>query len=150
MTVELRSSTADWEVELVVVIGTGGRDIPADSAWDHVLGLTVGQDVSDRGTPDGHARPRSTSIWASRVTATGPMGPVLVSTDSFDDPTDLAISCDINDERKQEDRTSSLLFSVAELIEYISAAVTLGPGDVIFSGTPAGRRGRQPHLPAAR
>ena len=66
------------------------------------------------------------------------MGPVLVSTDSFDDPTDLPIACDINGERKQEDRTSNLIFSVAQLVEYLSAAITLAPGDVIFTGTPSG------------
>ncbi|MGB5756890.1 MAG: fumarylacetoacetate hydrolase family protein, partial [Acidimicrobiales bacterium] len=134
--VELRSQTADWEVELVVVIGTPGRDIAADSAWDHVLGLTVGQDVSDRRLQFA-AKPPHFDLGKSRDTY-GPMGPVLVSTDSFDDPTDLAITCDINGEQKQSDRTTSLIFSVAELIEYLSAIVTLGVGDVIFTGTPAG------------
>ena len=134
--IELRTTTGDWEVELVVVIGNPGRDIPADAAWDHVLGLTVGQDISDRALQMA-SKPPHFDLGKSRDTY-GPMGPVLVSTDSFADPTDLAISCDINDERKQEDRTSSLLFSVAELIEYLSAAITLRTGDVIFSGTPAG------------
>ncbi|MEL6984933.1 MAG: fumarylacetoacetate hydrolase family protein [Actinomycetota bacterium] len=134
--VELRTVTADWEVELVVVIGKPGRDIPAASAWDHVLGLTVGQDISDR-VLQMAARPPHFDLGKSRD-GYGPMGPVLVSTDSFDDPTDLAITCDISGDRKQEDRTSSLLFSVAELIEYLSVAITLGPGDVIFTGTPAG------------
>lgn len=134
--VELRSQTADWEVELVVVIGTPGRDIAPDSAWDHVLGLTVGQDVSDRRLQFA-AKPPHFDLGKSRDTY-GPMGPVLVSTDSFDDPTDLAITCDINGEPKQSDRTTSLIFSVAELIEYLSAIVTLGVGDVIFTGTPAG------------
>ncbi len=134
--VDLRSTTADWEVELVVVMGDAGRDIPAASAWDHVLGLTVGQDISDRALQMA-MKPPHFDLGKSRDTY-GPMGPVLVSTDSFDDPADLAITCDINDERKQDDRTSSLLFSVPELIEYISAAIALRPGDVIFSGTPAG------------
>ena len=134
--VELRSATTDWEVELVAVIGTGGRDIPAASAWDHVLGLTVGQDVSDRALQFA-AKPPHFDLGKSRDTY-GPMGPVLVSTDSFEDPTDLAITCDINDERKQEDRTTSLIFTVAELIEYLSKIVTLDVGDVVFTGTPAG------------
>ncbi|MGI9598781.1 MAG: fumarylacetoacetate hydrolase family protein [Acidimicrobiales bacterium] len=134
--VELRSATADWEVELVVVIGTAGRDIPAASAWDHVLGLTVGQDVSDRRLQFA-AKPPHFDLGKSRDTY-GPMGPVLVSTDSFDDPTDLALTCDINGESKQADRTTSLIFSVAELIEYLSGIITLDVGDVIFSGTPAG------------
>ncbi len=134
--VELRSETADWEVELVAVIGTAGRDIPAAAAWDHVLGLTVGQDISDRRLQFA-AKPPHFDLGKSRDTY-GPMGPVLVSTDSFADPTDLAITCDINGERKQEDRTTSLIFSVAELIEYLSAIITLDVGDVIFTGTPAG------------
>lgn len=134
--IELRNTTADWEVELVVVIGKPGRDIPAASAWDHVLGLTVGQDISDRALQMA-ARPPHFDLGKSRD-GYGPMGPVLVSTDSFDDPTDLAITCDISGERKQEDRTSSLLFTVAQLIEYLSVPITLGPGDVIFTGTPAG------------
>ena len=134
--VEIRSETVDWEVELVVVIGSPGRDIPADSAWDHVMGLTVGQDISDRALQMA-SKPPHFDLGKSRDTF-GPMGPVLVSTDSFDDPTDLAITCDINGERKQEDRTTSLLFSVAELIEYLSAIITLDVGDVIFTGTPAG------------
>lgn len=134
--VELRTTTGDWEVELVVVIGKPGRDIAAESAWDHVLGLTVGQDISDR-VLQMASKPPHFDLGKSRD-GYGPMGPVLVSTDSFDDPTDLAISCDINGERKQDDRTSSLIFSVADLIAYLSVAITLGPGDVIFSGTPSG------------
>ncbi len=134
--VELRSETADWEVELVVIIGTPGRDISAESAWDHVLGLTVGQDISDRRLQFA-AKPPHFDLGKSRDTY-GPMGPVLVSTDSFADPKDLAITCDINGERKQTDRTTSLIFSVAELIEYLSAIITLGTGDAIYTGTPAG------------
>ncbi len=134
--VELRSETADWEVELVVVIGTAGRDIPAASAWDHVLGLSVGQDISDRRLQFA-AKPPHFDLGKSRDTY-GPMGPVLVSTDSFSDPTDLELTCDINGDRKQEDRTTSLIFSVAELIEYLSAIITLDTGDVIYTGTPAG------------
>jgi 2,4-didehydro-3-deoxy-L-rhamnonate hydrolase len=134
--IELRSATTDWEVELVVVIGVPGRDIAAADAWSHVLGLTVGQDISDRALQMA-SKPPHFDLGKSRDTY-GPMGPVLVSTDSFDDPTDLAISCDISGQRKQEDRTSSLLFSVAELIEYLSAIITLDTGDVIFTGTPAG------------
>lgn len=134
--IELRSETADWEVELVVVIGKPGRDIAAADAWDHVLGVSVGQDISDRRLQMA-SKPPHFDLGKSRDTY-GPMGPVLVSTDSFDDPTDLAISCDINGERKQEDRTTSLIFTVAELIEYLSQVMTLETGDTIYTGTPAG------------
>ena len=134
--IELRSKTADWEVELVVVIGAPGRDIPIESAWDHVLGLSVGQDISDRRLQMA-SKPPHFDLGKSRDTY-GPMGPVLVSTDSFADPKDLEITCDINGERKQADRTTSLIFSVAELIAYLSGIITLDTGDVIYSGTPAG------------
>jgi 2-keto-4-pentenoate hydratase/2-oxohepta-3-ene-1,7-dioic acid hydratase in catechol pathway len=134
--VELRTKTGDWEVELVVVIGNGGRDIPAEEAWDHVLGLTVGQDISDRALQFA-AKPPHFDLGKSRDTY-GPTGPVLVSPDSFADPKDLAITCDINGDRKQDDRTSSLIFSVADLIAYLSGIITLAPGDLIFTGTPEG------------
>lgn len=134
--VELRSQAADYEVELVVVIGRAGRDIPAERAWDHVLGLTVGQDISDRALQFA-ARPPHFDLGKSRDTY-GPIGPVLVSPDAVDDPTDLALTCDVNGERRQDDRTSNLIFGVAELIAYLSAALTLGPGDLIFTGTPSG------------
>ncbi|MCP5025734.1 MAG: fumarylacetoacetate hydrolase family protein [Actinomycetia bacterium] len=134
--VELNSKTGDWEVELVVVIGEGGRDIPAGKAWDHVLGLMVGQDISDRALQFA-AKPPHFDLGKSRDTY-GPIGPVLVSIDSFADPADLAITCDINGHRKQDDRTSSLIFTVPELIAYLSGILTLGPGDLIFTGTPEG------------
>lgn len=134
--VELRSSTADWEAELVVVIGRPGRDISAEDAWDHIVGLTIGQDVSDRRLQFA-AKPPHFDLGKSRDTY-GPTGPVLVSTDSFDDPTDLAITCDVNGDQKQADRTSSLIFSIPELIAYLSGVLTLGTGDLIFTGTPSG------------
>ena len=136
--VELRSSTGDWEVELVVVIGRGGRDIAAAEAWDHVLGLTVGQDISDRALQFA-AKPPHFDLGKSRDTY-GPIGPVLVSIDSFADPTDLAMSCQISGVEKQSDRTSNLIFSVAELIAYISSVCTLSTGDLHLHGHPRGGR----------
>ena len=134
--VELRTETGDYEVELVVVMGKPGRDISVDDAWDHVLGLTVGQDISDRALQFA-AKPPHFDLGKSRDTY-GPIGPVLVSPDSFDDPTDLAISCDVNGDRRQDDRTSDLLFSIAELIAYLSNVMAFVPGDMIFTGTPEG------------
>ena len=78
------------------------------------------------------------STIASALVGIGVGIAIFLSGRGADDPTDLAITCDINGERKQEDRTTSLLFSVAELIEYLSAIITLDVGDVIFTGTPAG------------
>jgi 2-keto-4-pentenoate hydratase/2-oxohepta-3-ene-1,7-dioic acid hydratase in catechol pathway len=134
--IELRSATADWEVELVVVIGMAGRDIAAADAWNHVVGLTVGQDISDRALQFA-AKPPHFDLGKSRD-GYGPIGPVLVSTDSFANPDDLMLTCDVNGERRQGDRTSNLIFTVPDLIAYLSGIMTLTPGDIIFTGTPAG------------
>ena len=134
--VELRSEFGDYEIELVVVIGTAGRDIAADDAWDHILGLTAGQDISDRALQFA-AKPPHFDLGKSRDTY-GPLGPVLVSVDMFSDPTDLAITCEVNGEARQDSRTSNLIFSVTDLIVYLSSILTLEPGDIIFTGTPDG------------
>lgn len=134
--IELRSEHADYEVELVVVIGRAGRDISVADAWSHVLGLTAGQDISDR-VLQFAAKPPHFDLAKSRDTY-GPLGPTLVSPDMFDDPTDLGIRCAINGELRQDSRTSNLVFSIADLIAYLSSIMTLSPGDIIFTGTPAG------------
>jgi len=134
--IELRSEHADYEVELVVVIGREGRDISVADAWSHVLGLSAGQDISDR-VLQFAAKPPHFDLAKSRDTY-GPLGPTLVSPDMFDDPTDLGIRCAINGELRQDSRTSNLVFSIADLIAYLSSIMTLSPGDIIFTGTPAG------------
>ena len=134
--IELRSATADYEAELEVVIGTAGRDIGADQAWDHVAGLTVGQDISDRALQFA-AQPPHFDLGKSRDTY-GPIGPWLVSPDLLDDPNALAITCDVNGDRRQDGTTAQLIFDVPELVAYISSIMTLGPGDLIFTGTPDG------------
>jgi 2,4-didehydro-3-deoxy-L-rhamnonate hydrolase len=132
----LGGSTDDYEAELVVVVGRGGRHIKHEDAWDHVGGLTVGQDISDR-TLQFAAEPAHFDLGKSRDTY-GPIGPVVVSLDSFADPGDLLITCEINGERRQEDRTSNLIFDIPTLIGYLSSILTLSPGDLIFTGTPEG------------
>jgi 2-keto-4-pentenoate hydratase/2-oxohepta-3-ene-1,7-dioic acid hydratase in catechol pathway len=132
----LGGSTDDYEAELVVVIGRGGRHIRREDAWGHVGGLTVGQDISDR-TLQFAAEPAHFDLGKSRDTY-GPIGPVIVSTDSFEDAGDLSIICDVNGERRQEDRTSNLIFDAPTLISYLSGILTLSPGDLIFTGTPEG------------
>lgn len=134
--VELRADTADYEVELVVVIGPGGRDIAAADAWDHVAGLTVGQDISDRALQFASAPPHF-DLGKSRD-GYGPIGPVVVSTDLVGDPADLALSCSVNGEVRQDDRTSGLIVDIPTLVEYLSGILTLHPGDLIFTGTPSG------------
>jgi 2-keto-4-pentenoate hydratase/2-oxohepta-3-ene-1,7-dioic acid hydratase in catechol pathway len=134
--VVLSGDFVDWEVELVVVIGTGGRSISRADAWSHVAGLTLGQDISDRvvqmtGTPAQFSMGKSYDTF-------GPVGPAVVSLDSFPDPDDVGLWCDVAGERMQDSRTNDLIFTVPEIIEYLSAICTLTPGDIIFSGTPSG------------
>lgn len=134
--VELRSQTADYEAELVVVIGSGGRDIAPEDAWDHLAGVTVGQDISDRALQFA-AKPPHFDLGKSRDTY-GPIGPLLVSPDLLADRDDIAITCDVNGERRQDGTTADLIFDVPTLVAYVSTVVTLAPGDLIFTGTPAG------------
>ena len=134
--VQMRSGECDYEGELVVVIGPGGKDIDEDQGWEHVVGLTVGQDFSDRGAQFMNT-PAQFTLGKS-MDSFGPTGPVLVSTDSFPDPADLELRTWVNGELRQQDRTSSLIFSIPKLIAFISRFVTLTTGDLIFTGTPEG------------
>ncbi|MCB0955667.1 MAG: fumarylacetoacetate hydrolase family protein [Ilumatobacter sp.] len=141
--IELSGAAVDWEVEIVIAIGTGGRHIARDQAWAHVAGVTLGQDISDR-IVQLTGKPPQFSLGKSYDTY-GPIGPALVSVDSFADPDDIELWCDVAGERMQHARTSDLIFPVAELVEYLSAICTLEPGDLIFTGTPdgvGGPRGR--------
>ena len=134
--VELRSDGCDYEGELVVVIGRGGKDIARADAWSHVAGLTVGQDISDRPAQFAAAPPHFD--LAKSFDTFGPMGPVLVSVDQFEDPDDLRLVTEVNGEVRQNDTTAAMLFDVPTLISYLSRITTLVPGDVIFTGTPDG------------
>jgi 2,4-diketo-3-deoxy-L-fuconate hydrolase len=134
--IELRCESADYEAEVVVVIGLRGRDIPPQEAWEHVAGVTVGQDISDRALQFA-AKPPHFDLGKSRDTY-GPIGPVLVSPDLVASRDDIGITCDVNGERRQTGSTASLIFDVPTLINYISTVVTLEPGDLIFTGTPEG------------
>ena len=134
--VELNSDFADHEAELVVVIGTAGRSISPNNAWNHVMGLTVGQDISDRALQFA-AKPPHFDLGKSRDTY-GPCGPAVVSTDLIAEPSDLRITCDINGERRQSGNTGQLIFDVPTLISYLSEILTLEVGDLIFTGTPEG------------
>jgi 2,4-didehydro-3-deoxy-L-rhamnonate hydrolase len=133
--VELGATNVDWEVELVVVIGARADHVAEADGWSHVAGLTVGQDISDRELQ--FAAGGQFSLGKSRR-GYGPLGPVVASTDEFGDPDDLAIGCAIDGEAVQDARTSDLIFSVPRLVAELSAVVPLLPGDVIFTGTPAG------------
>jgi 2,4-didehydro-3-deoxy-L-rhamnonate hydrolase len=140
--IELVGGTVDWEVELVVVIGIIADRVGEADAWTHVAGLTVGQDISDRTLQ--FAAGSQFSLGKSRR-GYGPMGPWLVTVDEAPDPDDLALGCAVDGEKMQDARTSDLIFSVPRLMVELSAVLPLLPGDVIFTGTPAGIGGtRQP------
>ena len=134
--VELRSDGCDYEGELVVVIGPGGKDIAADDAWNHVAGLTVGQDISDR-PAQFMAKPPQFNLGKSFDTF-GPIGPLLVSVDELADRNDLRIRTEVNGEVRQDDTTANLIFDVPTLIAHLSQITTLVAGDIIFTGTPEG------------
>ena len=133
--IELSGDMVDWEVELVVVMGRLADRVPEPQAWDHVAGLCVGQDVSDRRVQ--FAAGGQFSLGKSYRTY-GPTGPWLVTPDELADPDDIGLGCSIDGQTVQADRTSGLVFSIARLIAEISAVVPMLPGDLIFTGTPAG------------
>jgi 2-keto-4-pentenoate hydratase/2-oxohepta-3-ene-1,7-dioic acid hydratase in catechol pathway len=134
--VRLPTATVDWEAELVVVIGRRAVSVDAARAWDHVAGVTVGQDLSER-TRQLVGTPPQFSIGKS-FPGFSPIGPEIVTPDELADRDDLEIGCSINGEIVQHARTSDLIFSVASLIERLSAILPLNPGDIIFTGTPSG------------
>ena len=134
--VALPEGNVDWEVELVVVIGREAHKVDRESAWDHVAGLTIGQDLSERITQLQGSAPQF-SLGKS-FPGFGPTGPWLVTPDEFADRDDLAISCSLSGERMQSSRTSMMLYDVPELLVRLSAVCPLLPGDIIFSGTPSG------------
>jgi 2-keto-4-pentenoate hydratase/2-oxohepta-3-ene-1,7-dioic acid hydratase in catechol pathway len=134
--IPLSGELVDWEVEIVAVIGDEVADVPVAEAWSVVAGLTLGQDISDRavqmtGTPPQFSLGKSFAAY-------GPTGPVLVSPDAFADPDDIALWCDVAGERMQEGRSRDLIFSIPTLVAYLSSICRLHPGDLIFTGTPAG------------
>ena len=134
--IEMRSDIVDYEAELVLVIGKKGKNISKENAWDHVAGLTVGQDISDRAVQF-HATPPQFNLGKSFDTF-GPIGPYLVSPDSVANKNAVQLECHINNELRQESSTDDLIFTVPDIISYISEFLKLNTGDLIFTGTPSG------------
>jgi 2,4-didehydro-3-deoxy-L-rhamnonate hydrolase len=133
----------DWEVELVAVIGTEAFHVAEEAAWGHVAGLCVGQDISERITQMASSPPQFS--MGKSFPGFGPTGPWLVTPDAFANPDDLELGCAINGEEVQKSRTSQMIISVPQLVAKLSAVARLLPGDVIFTGTPAGvGQGRNP------
>lgn len=129
------STHTDWEVELGVVIGTPCKYVSKDSALDYVAGYCIVNDVSER-----HFQKNLTGQWTKGKSCDtfGPTGPYLVTRDEVPDPQALAMSLDLNGQRMQTGNTSTMIFTVAEIIEHLSHLMTLHPGDVISTGTPPG------------
>ncbi|MBJ6725165.1 fumarylacetoacetate hydrolase family protein [Geomesophilobacter sediminis] len=127
------SDAVDYEAELAVVIGRGGRGIPAGRAMEHVWGYTIVNDVTARDWQQRHKQ----WLMGKSFDTFCPMGPWLVSADEFDGA-DTRVRCWVNGELRQDARTTDLIFPIPKLIETISAGITLYPGDIIATGTPAG------------
>ena len=134
--VELPSTTVDWEVELVVVIGRTADRVSEHDAWDYVAGLTVGQDISERTVQLAGPVPQF-SLGKSYRTF-GPIGPWLVTPDDLERRDDLELQCSVSGRVLQKGRTGQMVFSVSELIAQISQVCPMLPGDLVFTGTPPG------------
>ena len=127
------SQAVDYEAELAVVIGRGGRAISRSRALEHVFGYTIMNDVTARDVQKRHKQ----FLLGKSLDTFGPMGPCIVTRDELD-ASDTRVRCWVNDELRQDASTRDLIFDVPALIESISAGVTLLPGDVIATGTPGG------------
>ncbi len=133
--VEVAGATVDWEVELVAVIGATADRVAEADGWTRIAGLTVGQDISERTLQ--FAAGSQFSLGKS-YRGFGPMGPWLVTPDELANPDDVALGCAVDGTTVQDARTGDLIFGVPKLVAELSAVVPLLPGDVIFTGTPAG------------
>ncbi len=130
------SHKVDYEAELVIVIGKAGRYIPEADALKHVFGYAVGHDVSAR---DWQLEKDGKQWMAGKTFDTfAPIGPILVSANEVPDPHNLNISLKLNGKTMQNSNTKQFIFSVPQMVSYISQVVTLMPGDCIFTGTPPG------------
>lgn len=139
------SQKVDFEAELVVVIGKGGKQIPRESAWEHVFGYCCGNDITARDWQK--EKPGGQWLLGKTFDTFAPLGPFIATRDEIPDPHNLKIQLRLNDERMQDSCTDQLIFPVDYLISHLSTFVTLSPGDLIFTGTPAGvGAGRRPPL----
>ena len=130
------SDRVDFEAELVVVIGREGKHITESHALDHVFGYCCGHDVSARDWQKD--KPGKQWLLGKTFDTFAPLGPFIATADEVADPHSLGVRCRINGETMQDGTTADLIFGVAEIVSYLSQVVRLQPGDVIFTGTPAG------------
>jgi 2-keto-4-pentenoate hydratase/2-oxohepta-3-ene-1,7-dioic acid hydratase in catechol pathway len=145
------SKTMDWEIELAAVIGRAAKNVPLEKALDHVAGYTIANDLSAR---DMGRRPHVPDTapfkfdWVAHKNFDGscPLGPWIVPSQDIPDPQKLGLKLWVNDVLKQDSNTSQMIFTLAEQIEHLSSRVTLQPGDVILTGTPAGVGAARPEF----
>jgi 2-keto-4-pentenoate hydratase/2-oxohepta-3-ene-1,7-dioic acid hydratase in catechol pathway len=128
------SGQIDWEVELVIIIGKEGKRIPKSEAWGYIAGFTIMNDVS------GREAQFSDSQWFRGKSFDGfaPIGPYIVTPDEIGDVNNLRLTAKVDDEIMQDGNTRDMIFDVCTIIEDISEDITLIPGDIISTGTPAG------------
>src|SRR5437870_7311580 len=137
------SQKVDWEVELAAVIGKVARDVPAERALDSVAGNTIANDLSARDVMRRDKNPATSPFhydWLSQKCFDGscPLGPWIVPADDLADPQNLGLKLWVNDKLMQDSSTSKMIFDTAEQIAMLSSRVTLQPGDLVLTGTPAG------------
>ena len=137
------SQMVDWEVELAAVIGKVARDVPAERALEYVAGYTIANDLSARDVMRRDKNPATSPFhydWLSQKCFDGscPLGPWIVPADDLTDPQNLGLKLWVNDKLMQDSSTSKMIFDTAEQIAMLSSRVTLQPGDLVLTGTPAG------------
>jgi 2-keto-4-pentenoate hydratase/2-oxohepta-3-ene-1,7-dioic acid hydratase in catechol pathway len=145
------SQTMDWEIELAAVIGSAAKNVPVETALDHVAGYTIANDLSAR---DMGRRPHVADAspfkydWVAHKNFDGscPLGPWIVPAADIPDPQQLGLKLWVNGVIKQDSNTSQMIFSLAEQIAHLSSRITLQPGDVILTGTPAGVGAARPEF----
>jgi 2-keto-4-pentenoate hydratase/2-oxohepta-3-ene-1,7-dioic acid hydratase in catechol pathway len=138
------SQQADWEVELAVIIGKAGKNIPKKDAMSYVAGYAVSNDISFRDWQFSTRRPDGTTMlglnWVKGkgLDSSFPLGPWLVTADEVPNPHNLGISLTVNGKTRQQSTTGDMVFQIDSIIEYASKGMTLRPGDIISTGTPEG------------
>jgi 2-keto-4-pentenoate hydratase/2-oxohepta-3-ene-1,7-dioic acid hydratase in catechol pathway len=135
--IQLPSDSVDWEIELVAIIGRGGRNISKEDALDHIAGYAVGQDLSDRALQFAASSSPQFSLGKSYA-GFAPVGPWMTTSDEVADPGQLKMRCTVGEEVLQDGSTANLIFDIPTLVEHLSSVVELAPGDLIFTGTPDG------------
>jgi len=129
------TKAGDWEIELAIIIGTEASCVPTDKALEFLAGYSLANDVSER---DWQVKRGGQFVKGKSAPTFGPIGPWLVTTDEITDPQNVDLQLDVNGVRRQKANTSDMVFDVRYIVSHLSEMMTLLPGDVILTGTPAG------------